>query len=225
MASGPFAKLPFAGLSAGQVRQLARLAIRNPAEAYALAALAGTPGVELSGGAWLSKPAEIAIADQGRITIGDGMFAIGAIQLQARDNGVLQIGVNASIEEGSRLAVACDARLCIGENVAIGAYNLVSAFGGDIEIGDWTMFGPHVTLVSVDHGMRDDGTPMRLQPGTPGDIVIEPDVWVGAGATILKGVHIGTGAVVAAGAVVNRDVESKTIVGGVPAKVLGKRST
>lgn len=56
-----------------------------------------------------------------------------------------------------------------------------------------------------------------------GDIIVEDDVWIGYGATILSGVHIGQGAVVAAGAVVTKDVPPYAIVGGVPAKVIKYR--
>ena len=63
------------------------------------------------------------------------------------------------------------------------------------------------------HAGRDKGRPVR----------IEDDVWVGYGATIMHGVRIGEGAVVAAGALVTKDVEPYTIVGGVPAKPIRKR--
>lgn len=56
-----------------------------------------------------------------------------------------------------------------------------------------------------------------------GDIIVGDDVWVGYGATILSGVHIGQGAVIAAGAVVNKDVPPYAIVGGIPAKVIKYR--
>ncbi len=58
---------------------------------------------------------------------------------------------------------------------------------------------------------------------TKGDIIVDDDVWIGYGATILSGVHIGQGAVVAAGAVVSKDVPPYAIVGGVPAKVIKYR--
>jgi len=61
------------------------------------------------------------------------------------------------------------------------------------------------------------------EAGSKGDIVIDDDVWIGYGATVLSGVHIGQGAVVAAGAVVSKDVEPYAIVGGVPAKVIKYR--
>ena len=56
-----------------------------------------------------------------------------------------------------------------------------------------------------------------------GDIIIEDDVWIGAGAVILSGVRVGKGAVIASNSVVNRDVEPFSIVGGVPSKLLKKR--
>ena len=56
-----------------------------------------------------------------------------------------------------------------------------------------------------------------------GDIIVEDDVWIGYGATIMSGVHIGQGAVVAAGAVVSKDVPPYAIVGGVPAKIIKYR--
>ena len=60
-------------------------------------------------------------------------------------------------------------------------------------------------------------------PKKRGDIVIGNDVWIGKGCKILSGVHVGNGAVIAAGAIVTKDVEPYTIVGGVPAKVIRKR--
>lgn len=63
----------------------------------------------------------------------------------------------------------------------------------------------------------------RFEGVSKGDIIIDDDIWIGYGATILSGVHIGQGAVVAAGAVVTNDVPPYAIVGGVPAKVIKYR--
>lgn len=63
----------------------------------------------------------------------------------------------------------------------------------------------------------------EMEAVSKGDIVVDDDVWIGYGATVLSGVHIGQGAVVAAGAVVTKDVPAYAIVGGVPAKVIKYR--
>ncbi|NPV58478.1 MAG: hypothetical protein HPY75_02300 [Actinobacteria bacterium] len=84
------------------------------------------------------------------------------------------------------------------------------------------MLGPYVNINCADHGMA-LGEPMRFQQGSYGPVVIEEDCWIGSHSVILKGVTVGAGAVVAAGAVVTRDVPSLSIVGGVPARVIGHR--
>ena len=68
-----------------------------------------------------------------------------------------------------------------------------------------------------------DITDKEKLPDNDEDVFIEDDVWVGANSTILKGVRIGRGAIIAAGAVVNKDVPPYTIVGGIPAKVISLR--
>ena len=89
---------------------------------------------------------------------------------------------------------------------------------GPIRIGDHVMFGPHVTITATGHpahpDLRRDGT----QFSAP--VTLEDDVWVGACATILPGVTIGRGSVIAAGAVVGGDVPPMVVAGGVPARVL-----
>lgn len=91
------------------------------------------------------------------------------------------------------------------------------------------MFGPHVTVVTGDHRIDIPDRPMisvrddEKLPENDQDVVIENDVWGGANATILKGVTIGTGSVISAGAVVTKDVPPYSIVGGVPAKVIKMR--
>jgi acetyltransferase-like isoleucine patch superfamily enzyme len=79
---------------------------------------------------------------------------------------------------------------------------------------------PFVQLAAVDHVYSDPARPFVEQGITAQGIVVEDDVWIGAGAIITDGVRIGHGAVVAAGAVVTRDVAPHTVVGGVPARVI-----
>lgn len=87
-----------------------------------------------------------------------------------------------------------------------------------VTIGRAVQIGPNVCFETVAHGMT-------FIPGTgrgdvDGPIVVEDEVWIGAGAIITQGVRIGRGAVVGAGAVVTRDVEPRTFVGGVPARLI-----
>lgn len=93
---------------------------------------------------------------------------------------------------------------------------------GEIIIGDDVMLGPQVVFWGRDHGME-KGVPMNSQVSITEKIAVGNDVWIGAHATILKGVKIGSGAVVAAGAVVTKDVNENEIVGGVPAKKISER--
>jgi putative colanic acid biosynthesis acetyltransferase WcaF len=103
-------------------------------------------------------------------------------------------------------------------NCHIGRYCQIDARGG-IRFGTNVVIAGHCLLLTADHDPEDSGFEGRL-----GGIVINDRVWIGSRATILKGVTIGEGAVVAAGATVTRDVPPWSIVAGVPAKITGKRS-
>ncbi len=92
-----------------------------------------------------------------------------------------------------------------------------------MKLGNFVMVGPHVLFATVHHGLDDWKSPMIFQEASEKEIVIEDDVWIGAKATILGGVTIGRGAVIAAGSVVTKDVEPYAIVGGVPAKIIRYR--
>ncbi len=115
----------------------------------------------------------------------------------------------------------------IGDNVYIGPHAILLATESKVYIGNKVLFGPRVTLIGGDHRITDIGRfiydVLDKLPGDDLDIHIEDDVWVGANATILKGVTVGRGAVVAAGALVIKDIPPYAIVGGVPAKVLKYR--
>jgi acetyltransferase-like isoleucine patch superfamily enzyme len=79
-----------------------------------------------------------------------------------------------------------------------------------------------VYIVDSNHTFRREEL-INRQPNTTASIVIGNDVWIGTKATVLAGVTIGDGAIIASGAIVNRDVEPYTIVGGAPLKVIGLR--
>ena len=138
----------------------------------------------------------IVIANAGTITIGERVRLRGAhvaVELAALAGGTLTLGDGVFVNSGTSICAAKS--VTIGDNVAIGNYVLI-----------------------MDTDFHTPGN-IALVP-EPQAVVIENDAWIGARATILKGVTIGRGATVAAGAVVTKSVPAGAVVGGIPAKVL-----
>ncbi len=117
----------------------------------------------------------------------------------------------------------------VGNDVFIGSGARFSATISYIKIGNKVMFGPDVSIRGGDHNASTIGEYMydvkSKLPENDLPVIIENDVWIGTRSIILKGVTIGTGSIVAAGALVIKNVPAYSIVGGVPAKVIKKRFT
>lgn len=109
----------------------------------------------------------------------------------------------------------CGKNLHIGKNVFINACCQFQDQGG-ITLGDGTLIGHNVVFATLNHGFEPD----KRNWIYPLPITVGKNVWIGAHATILPGVTIGDNAVIAAGAVVSKDVPSDVVVGGVPAKII-----
>ena len=109
----------------------------------------------------------------------------------------------------------------IGRDSLIGERNILRGQGG-ITVGDRVYTAPLVQMLAVNHVFADPARPFTEQGIIAEGIVVEDDVWIGAGAIITDGVRVGKGAVIAAGAVVTADVPAHTVAGGVPARVLRK---
>lgn len=103
----------------------------------------------------------------------------------------------------------------IGEEVFINACCHFQDHGG-VTIGDGCQIGHNVVFATLNHELE----PEKRKTTRPAPIVLGKNVWIGSNATILQGVKIGDNAVVAAGAVVTKDVPPNTVVGGVPAKFI-----
>ena len=105
--------------------------------------------------------------------------------------------------------------LVIGHDTFVNNGTILSA-SRSIRIGDRVNIAPHCVLMDNDfHGTVDRDGPPKMSP-----IVIEDDVWLGTRVTVLRGVTIGRGSVIAAGAVVTKDIPPGVLAGGVPAKVI-----
>lgn len=112
-------------------------------------------------------------------------------------------------------------KITIGDNVSIHTMCYLDAFGG-INIGNNVSIAHQSSLISFDHTYSDENKPIKYNHDLKGKIIIQDDVWLGCGCRILQGVTIGSRSIIAAGAVVTKDVESRSIVGGVPAKLIKK---
>jgi acetyltransferase-like isoleucine patch superfamily enzyme len=112
--------------------------------------------------------------------------------------------------------------LRVGNHSNIGASCYIGCSGG-IQIGDNVLMSPGVSMFAENHNYDHVDKPIIEQGVTRAPIVVEDDCWLASNSTILAGVHIGTGSIVAAGAVVTKDVPARTIVAGNPARVIKER--
>jgi acetyltransferase-like isoleucine patch superfamily enzyme len=113
--------------------------------------------------------------------------------------------------------------LVLGINVSLNHNCFISADGG-LFIGDNVSIGHGVSILTTEHGFSDENTPIKFQPIEYHSVRIGSNCWIGAKATILAGVELAEGTIVAAGAVVAKSVKDKnTVVGGVPAKFIKNR--
>lgn len=137
----------------------------------------------------------------------------------ARDAS-LRIGANCVLDRGT--TIECRGILHIGDRVILG-HHCTLGVRESITIGDDTMLAEMVSIRDHDHRFDDLNVPIREQGMVCAPITIGRDVWIGAKATIVKGVSIGDGAIVGANAVVTRDVPANAIVAGVPARLIRMR--
>jgi acetyltransferase-like isoleucine patch superfamily enzyme len=157
--------------------------------------------IRLGRGAYLDHGVYIH-ATPGGVTIGDGTYVM--------HNAILHVY---NFRDLPHAGITIGARSLVGEGCVLRGQ-------GGITIGDDVFLAPLVQVLAVDHSFSDPDLPISMQPISARGISIDDDVWIGGGAIILDGVRIGRHSVVAAGAVVTRDVPAWSVVGGVPARVL-----
>jgi len=171
------------------------------------------------GVAAIESRVRIRFADQ--IKLGHGVYIDEGAYLHACPNGI-EIGAGSIVMHGAILHVynfrgMKQSGIKIGRDSLIGEYSVIRGQGG-VSMGDRVYTSPFTQIIAVNHVFDDPNRPFVEQGITAEGIIIEDDVWLGAGAIITDGVRVGQGAVVAAGAVVTKDVLPHTVVGGVPAK-------
>jgi acetyltransferase-like isoleucine patch superfamily enzyme len=157
----------------------------------------------------------------------EGTIAWG-VHLAVHPDSTLTLGRGASLGHGTVVAVKPGAHgpgaLHVGKGTYVGESNNLRSEGAEIRIGEQCLISQFVSLIASGHGYerRDLRIVEQPVPAKLG-VTIGDDVWIGCNAVVLPGVSIGAGAVVAAGAIVTRDVAPYCIVAGSPARVVGER--
>lgn len=168
-------------------------------------------GVELGGGVRFNGMPIVGMAKGSRIRIGDRVVL-------CSDSRFTALGVNHPV-------VLCtlrpDAEIIIGNDCGISGGSICAAIR--VELGNECLLGANVTISDTDfHAIKPAGRRFNNNPQDIGaaPVIIEGNVFIGTGAVVLKGVHVGRNSVIGAGAVVTRDVPLDVVVAGNPAKIL-----
>src|SRR3982750_1556227 len=152
----------------------------------------------------------------------DGIAFIGPrVTLQIGKRGRIELGRWSWLGHGTKNrchegGVLIGAKTVLGQECAVSAYQHVS-------IGRECVIADRVMLIDFDHGMVEVDRPIRLQGIYKREVRVGNNVWIGYGASILRGVTVGDNAVIGTGAVVTKDVPPNAIVGGVPARLIRMR--
>ncbi len=175
--------------------------------------------LRMEGWAAIERGVRLRMAE--KITLAQGVYLDEGVYLHACPNGI-NLGQGTLVMHGAVLHVynfrgIPHSGITVGRDCLIGEYTVIRGQGG-VRIGDRVYTSPLVQILAVNHVYDDPRRSFVDQGITAEGVVIEDDVWLGAGAIVTDGVCIGRGAVVAAGAVVTRDVPPHTVVAGVPAR-------
>ncbi len=137
--------------------------------------------------------------------------------------GSVSIGPGSHIHDYAMLMTyGGDIRL--GANCTVNPFCVLYGHGG-LTIGNDVRIATHCVFIPANHNFDDVTKPIRQQAETRVGIVIEDDVWIGAGVRVMDGVRIGGGSVIGAGAVVTKSIPQNSVAVGVPARVVGQRGT
>jgi acetyltransferase-like isoleucine patch superfamily enzyme len=145
------------------------------------------------------------------------------VRLRATDGGTIILRSGVHLSRGVTI-VAQGGFIELGDNVFVGEWSTITA-KERVVLGANTLVAERVTVRDQDHDIYGGGdTPLAKAGFQVGPVLIGSNVWLAAGAVVLRGVHVGDGAVVAANAVVVEDVAANSVVGGIPAREIGSRN-
>lgn len=135
--------------------------------------------------------------------------------------GSITIGKNCEIHSLAML-MTYGGDICIGDDCSVNPFSIVYGHGGT-SIGNGVRIAAHTVIIPANHALPSAAQSLHRAPITARGIVIEDNVWIGAGAKLLDGIRVGRNAVIGAGSVVTRSVPSNATVAGAPARVIEQR--
>jgi acetyltransferase-like isoleucine patch superfamily enzyme len=158
-----------------------------------------------------------------QVALGEGtrVSRTALLRTLGREDEEIVVGDHSFIHDRAML-LSCGGRIRLGDRCSVNPYSIIYGHGGTV-IGDDVRIASHCVIVPGNHVFAAVDVPIAEQGVTCVGITIGSDVWLGTGSTILDDVVVGDGAIVAAGAVVTRDVPPTMIVAGIPARRIGTR--
>ena len=144
-------------------------------------------------------------------------------QMVIKADGKISYGNDCIIERNVSL-YAMEGPIHIGDQNYIGWGSSIIAGPGGVHLGSHVLIAHNCSLLAQNYEIQDINQPIHYDRMTSQGIVVEDEVWIGTQVSVLDGVRIGRGAVVAAGAVVTKDVKPYSVVGGVPARFIKMRN-
>jgi acetyltransferase-like isoleucine patch superfamily enzyme len=179
----------------------------------------------------------------GMLTFKYGRLIVRLWRLKLRWRGRLQTDGFAFVGPGVKLEIGKDARVVLGRWSWVGHGTKIRAHEGEVIVGAKSVLGQECTisafqhvsigrecviadrvmLIDFDHGVVEVERPIREQGIYKRDVMVGHNVWIGYGASILRGVTVGDNAIIGTSTVVTKDVPDNAVVGGVPARVLRMR--
>ena len=146
-----------------------------------------------------------------------------SVRLDNYSGGEIYIGQGTQIHHGTVLKTQGGGTIRIGQNCGINMYTIIYSYADTI-IDDNVLIAGHCMIVPNNHVFKNPNQLIKDQGCNAIGIHIESDVWIAHGCSILDGVTIGKGSIIAAGSVVNKNVPPYSIAAGVPAKIIGNRN-
>jgi acetyltransferase-like isoleucine patch superfamily enzyme len=158
----------------------------------------------------------------GRRWRSDGLLFFGRhLELEIARKGRIDFGRFVWIGDGTKIRCH-EGRVEIGAKTVIGQECTISAYQR-VRIGEQCVIADRAMFIDFDHGVVEVERPIRVQGIYKRDVVVGSNVWIGYGACILRGVHVGDNSIIGTNSVVTKDVPANAVVAGIPARIIRMR--